>query len=91
MDHIVSATHKADDLLAANGRITLWILGQRVIYWNEATMIATHHEARWTKLSSNWNPALLPKQKGCRKQGRPAKKREDNLTNDATWLHGKTA
>ena len=27
-------------------------------------MIAKHHEGRWTKIVSNWNPAVSTKQKG---------------------------
>ena len=54
------------------------------------------------KLVSNWNPAILIKRKGYRKQGRPAKRWEDDLntysqpdrtnrdnndlTSDMTWL-----
>ena len=39
----------------------------------QATMIVKHHEGRWTKLFSNCNPAMSPKQKVYWKQGRPAK------------------
>ena len=51
--------------------------------------------SRWTTLVSNWNPATSTKQKGYRKQGRPAKRWEDDLninlqpdrsTSDWTWL-----
>ena len=42
-------------------------------------MIAKHHEDRWTKLVSNWNPAVSTRQTGYRKQGRPAKRWEDDL------------
>ena len=65
-------------------------------------MIAKRHEDRWTKLVSNWNPAISTEQKGYHKQGRPAKRWEDDfniysqpdrsnrdkndLTSDMTWL-----
>ena len=65
-------------------------------------MIAKHHEDRWTKVVSNCNPAISTKQQGYRKQGRPAKRWEDDLnthlqlgrtnrdnndlTSDMTWL-----
>ena len=62
VDHITRASRKADDLLAASG-ITSWILRQRQIYWRQARMIAKHHEDRWTKLVSYWNPAISTKQK----------------------------
>ena len=50
VDRTVRATHKADDLLAANG-ITSLILRQSGIYWKQAILNAKHHERRWTKLS----------------------------------------
>ena len=56
VDYITRATHKADDLSAASG-ITSWILRQSKICWRQASMIATHHEDRWTKLLSNINQA----------------------------------
>ena len=34
---------------------------------------------RWTKLISNWNPAISTKQTGCLKQGRPAKRWENDI------------
>ena len=77
-DYMTRATHKADDLVAAGG-ITSWILRQSQIHWWQARMIAKHHEDRWTKLASNWNPAISTKQKGYGKQGRPAKRWEDDL------------
>ena len=65
-------------------------------------MTAKHHEDRRTKLVSNWNLAISTKQKGYRKQGRPAKiwldelntylqpdrtNRDNNdFTSDMTWL-----
>ena len=55
-------THKADDLVAANGN-TSWILGQGRIY-------RKLHEGRWTKFISNWKLAISTKQKVYRKQGR---------------------
>ena len=70
--------HKADELWAANG-ITSWILRQSKMHWKQARMIAKHHEERWTKLISNWNPAISTKQKGYRKQGRMAKRWEDDI------------
>ena len=42
-------------------------------------MIAKRCEGRWTKLFSNWNPAITNKQKGCRKKGRPVKRGEDDI------------
>ena len=64
--------------------------------------IAEHHEDRWTKLVSNWNPAMSTKHKGYWKQVRPAERWEDDLnidsqpdgtnrdinefTSDTTWL-----
>ena len=63
VDCITRATRKADDLLAAN-RVTSWILRQNQICYWQARMIAKHHEDRWTKLVSNWNPAISTKQKG---------------------------
>ena len=93
-------THKADDLLAAK-RCTSWILRQSQIYWRQARMIAKHHEDHWTKLVSNWNPAVSTKQKRVQ-QRRKAKRWEDDLniflrpdrynrdnndlTSDMTWL-----
>ena len=65
VDYITRATHKVKDLLVASG-ITSWILRQS-------------HEDRWTKLVSNWNPAISTKQKGYRKQGRPARRWADDL------------
>ena len=65
VNYMKRITHEADDLLSAS-RITSWI-------------IAKHHEDRWTKLVFNWNPATSTKQKGCRKQGRPAKRWEVRL------------
>ena len=47
-----------------NGRLT-----SSQIFWKQARMIAQHHEGRWTKIVSNWNPATSTKQKGHRKQG----------------------
>ena len=41
-------------------------------------MIARHHEDRWTKLVTNWNPEVSTKQEGYRQQGRPAKMWEDD-------------
>ena len=41
-------------------------------------MIAKHHKDRWTKIVSNWNPAISTKHKGYWTQGR-AKLREDDL------------
>ena len=76
------ATHKADDLLAAN-RITSWILRQSLTNREPARMIAKQYEDR-TKSVSNWNPAISTKQKGYRKQGRPPKRLEDDLN---TYLH----
>ena len=101
VDYMVPATHKADDPLAANG-ITSRILRESRMYWNQARTIAKHHEGRWTKLLSNWNPAISTKLKGYQKQGRPAKRWEEHinanlqptrvtrndsdLTSDTTWL-----
>ena len=45
----------------------------------KARMIAKHHGDRWTKLISNWTPAISTKQKGDWKQGGPAKRWEDDL------------
>ena len=69
-------------------------------------MIAKHHEDRWTKLDSHWNPLISTKQKGYRKQRRLAKRWEDDLntysqpdranrdnndlTSDITWLTSTT-
>ena len=47
-------------------------------------MIAKHHEDRWTKLVSNWNPAISTKKEGDRKQGRPTKRWEDDLNSILT-------
>ena len=55
-DYITRATHIADDFLAASG-ITVWIFRQSQIYKGQAKMVENHHEDRWTKLVSNWNPA----------------------------------
>ena len=65
-------------------------------------MIAEQHEDRWTTFVSSWNSAIWTKQKGYSKQGRPAKRWEDDLntywppektnranndlTRDMTWL-----
>ena len=62
VDDMKRAKYKANDLLAAN-EITSWILRQSQIYWRQAWMIAKHHEDRWNKLVSNWNPAISTKQK----------------------------
>ena len=78
VDYTTRATHKADELLAATG-IESWFLRQGPIYWRQARMIAKHHEDCWTKLVSNWNPAISTKQQWYRKQGRPAKRWEDDL------------
>ena len=45
---IMRATHKADDLLAANV-IASWIFRQNRMYCWQALVIARHHEGRWTK------------------------------------------
>ena len=63
VDCIVRASHKADGQLAANG-ITSWILGQSRIYWKQARMMTKQHEGRWTRLTSNWTPAISTKQNG---------------------------
>ena len=76
VDHITM--RKADDLMAASG-ITSWILRQSLIYWRHAKMIGKHQEDRWTKLVSNWNPAISTRQQGNRQRGRPAKRWEDDL------------
>ena len=49
------------------------------IYWQQAGMIAKHHEGRWTTLISNWNRAMSTKQIGYRKQGRPARRWVDDI------------
>ena len=58
-------------------------------YWKQARMIAKHHDGSWTQLISTWNPAISTKQKGYRKQGRPARSREDdnNLYPQPTIVH----
>ena len=71
-------------------------------FLTRARLIAKHREDRWTKLITNWNPAISTQQKGYEKQGRPAKRWEDDLnaypqptrynrddndlTSDTTWL-----
>ena len=100
VDYITRATHKADDMLAADG-ITSCIFRQSRIHWKQTRMIAKHHDDRWTKLISNWNPAISTKQKGIgSKEDRPrdGKTRSthtynkpestdnNDLTNDTTWL-----
>ena len=67
--HIVRATHKADELLAANG-ITSWVLRQSRMCWKQARIF---------QLIFNWNPVISTKQKRYRKQGRPAKRWEDDI------------
>ena len=64
-------------------------------------MSAKHHDDCWTKLISNWNPAISTKQKGGKKEDQPRDgeddlniyqqpdryKRDNNdLTSDTTWL-----
>ena len=50
---------------------------QNKIHWKQAGMIAKHHEGRWTKLVTSWNPATSTKQKGYRKRG--SKRWEDDI------------
>ena len=81
VDYLTKATQKADDLLAASG-ITWWIFRQSLINWRQARIIATHHEDRWTKLVSNWNPAVPTKQKvvpETRKTGQAMGRRPQHL------------
>ena len=60
-------------------------------------MSTKHHDDRWTKLVSNWKPAVSTKQEGYWKQSRPAKKRQhlrttnqnqhtNDLMSETTWL-----
>ena len=42
-------------------------------------MGAKHHEDRWAKLVSNWNPAISTWRKGYQKQGRLATRWQDDL------------
>ena len=63
VDYMLTATRKADAMLAASG-ITSWILRQSLIYGRQATMIAKDHEDRWTTVVSNWKPAMSTQQKG---------------------------
>ena len=42
-------------------------------------MIAKRHEGRWTKLVSDWSPAISTKQEGYRKQVRLANRWEDDI------------
>ena len=54
--------------------------------WNHVLDPQTERDAletskeRWTKLVSNWNPAMSSRRKGYQKLGRTAKRREDWLT-----------
>ena len=69
--------------------------------WKQARMIVEHHEGRWTKLISSWNPAISTKQTGHPETGRtrhdmddshtylqPTRTNRENndLMNDTTWL-----
>ena len=78
-DNMALATREADDLLATDG-ITPWILRHSRMYWKQARAIPKHQDGRWTKVISKWSPAISAKQKGYRKQGRPAKRWEDDIT-----------
>ena len=73
MDHIVSETHKADDLLAADG-IKTWILR-----WKDILETVKTPRRTLDKAYLDWNPAVSTKQKGYRKQGRRAKRWEDDI------------
>ena len=84
-----------------NGMTPRLLMWSRM-FWKQARMIAKHHHERWTKLRSKWRPAMSTKQKGYRKQGRPAKRwgrrhqvipaptevhgDKNDLTNNTTWL-----
>ena len=64
VDFTVRPTHKAFVLLAANG-VTAG-----------SFLMEHHHERRWTKLISNWNPSISTKQKRYLTQGRPRQEME---------------
>ena len=99
--HAPTHTAQWNHVVAASG-ITWWILRQSRMRWKQARAIAKHHECRWTTLIPQWSSLMSTKARGYRKQGRPAKRWEDDislhlqptkvhrdnndLTNVTTWL-----
>ena len=81
VDCTVRATHKADDLMTANG-IKPWVLRQSELYWKQARMIAKHHDDRWTRLIAKWSPTISTKQRRYWKRGRPANSWENDINSN---------
>ena len=75
VDHRTIETHKADDLSVAR-RIVPWIVMQSQIYWRQARMIAQKPRR---PLDQTCLQLEHSKHQGYRKQGRLAKRWEDDL------------
>ena len=76
-------------MVTAHG-ITSWFLRQSKKCWKQARIIAKHHDDRWTRLISKWSPSISTKQRGYLKQGRPARRWEDDINSylQPTKVHG---
>ena len=71
---LVKALH-----VEVTGWDSAWVVPSVRTLWQHPQHARERHEGRWTKLITNWNPTTSTKQKGYRKQGRPAKRWEDDI------------
>ena len=84
-DFIQRATHVADAIMSKHN-ITSWTITYIHRKWKWAQRLAGLPDNRWCRLVTRWTPNTTEQRPAYRKQGRPRKRWNDDITNFITQL-----